>query len=61
MPIKNARYRRKGKMRLAFRDGEVVEAKNMETGEMHTESEMKHDEEMQKKRRRMMKMKKKRM
>jgi len=44
MPLKNVRYRRKGKMRLAFRSDRVVEAKNMETGEIHTEAEMREDD-----------------
>lgn len=59
MPLKNVRYRRKGKMRLAFREGTVVEAKNMETGAVHTEEEMAHEEKrhkamMRRKKRRMM-------
>ncbi len=44
MPLKgNVRYRMKktskGYVRLAFRDGEVVEAKNMKSGAKHTEKE----------------------
>jgi len=44
MPLKgNVRYRvkqtSKGPVRLAFRDGNVVEAKNLKTGKMHTEKE----------------------
>ena len=51
MPIKGARYAVKTtpsgkKVRLAFRDGKVVEAKNLKTGEAHTEKEFKHDEKM---------------
>jgi len=47
MPLTNVRYRvaQKGgeKIRLAFRGNKVVEAKNLRTGAMHTESEFKHD------------------
>lgn len=48
MPLSGVRYRveRRGgdKIRLAFRGkGTVVEAKNLDTGAMHTESEFKHD------------------
>lgn len=48
MPIKGARYRVKTtkggkKVRLAFKGGEVVEAKNLETGATHTPSEFKKD------------------
>lgn len=44
MPLgPGVRYRRKGKMRLAFKGNEVVEAKNMKTGAVHTESEFAHD------------------
>lgn len=45
MPLKGARYRyKKGtKMRLAFKDGEVVEAKNMRTGATHTPAEFAAD------------------
>jgi hypothetical protein len=40
MPLAGkVRYRMKGKVRLAFRGSEVVEAKNMETGAKHTEKE----------------------
>ena len=45
MPLKGARYRyKKGtKMRLAFKDGNVVEAKNMRTGATHTPAEFAAD------------------
>jgi hypothetical protein len=48
MPIRNARYRVKTtptgkKVRLAFKGGEVVEAKNLETGETHTQKEFNQD------------------
>ena len=44
MPLgKGVRYRRKGKMRLAFRGNRVVEAKNMESGAIHTEAEFNRD------------------
>ena len=39
------------KVRLAFKDGEVVEAKNMKTGETHTEGEFKADRKKRQKRR----------
>jgi hypothetical protein len=44
MPIPGARYRTQttksgDKVRLAFRDGEVVEAKNIDTGATHTPRE----------------------
>jgi len=37
------RFRRKGKMRLAFCGSEVVESKNMQTGAIHTQAEFKAD------------------
>lgn len=48
MPIPGARYRVKTtkdgkKVRLAFKDGEVVEAKNLESGKTHTPAEFKED------------------
>ena len=48
MPIKGARYRVKTttkgtKMRLAWKDGEVVEAKNLATGKTHTPAEFAAD------------------
>lgn len=49
MPLKGkVRYRVKTtksgkKVRLAFRDREVVETKNLKTGAKHTESEFKAD------------------
>lgn len=54
MPIKGARYRvrtTKGgkKVRLAFKDGEVVEAKNTETGATHTPEEFAADKKRRKK------------
>lgn len=50
MPIKgNVRYAmkktKKGMVRLAFKDGEVVEAKNMKTGATHTPSEFMKDKQ----------------
>jgi len=47
MPLKGARYRyKKGtKTRLAFKGGQVVEAKNMETGATHTPAEFARDRE----------------
>lgn len=55
MPLKDARYRVKTtstgkKVRLAFQDGEVVEAKNLETGKVHTQAEFKADRQKGKKR-----------
>ena len=45
MPLgPGVRYRRKGKMRLAFKGNKVVEAKNMESGETHTPEEFEKDE-----------------
>jgi hypothetical protein len=54
MPIKGARYRVKTtksgkKVRLAFRDDEVVEAKNMKSGETHTPEEFAEDKKRKKK------------
>lgn len=48
MPIKGARYRVKTtdsgkKVRLAFKKGEVVEAKNMKTGKTHTPADFAAD------------------
>jgi hypothetical protein len=47
MPIANAKYRvtTKGgeKIRLAFVNGKVVEAKNLKTGAVHTPVEFKAD------------------
>ena len=37
------RYKPGTKMRLAFRGGQVVEAKNMETGATHTPEEFRAD------------------
>lgn len=53
MPIKNAKYRvttKNGKkIRLAFVDGRVVEAKNLDTGATHTPAEFKKDRKKKKK------------
>jgi hypothetical protein len=48
MPIRGAKYRVKttksGKrVRLAFKKGEVVEAKNIDTGKIHTSKEFAAD------------------
>ena len=49
MPIKSAKYRyvkkkgKKGRGRLAWADGKVVEAKNTKTGATHTPAEFKAD------------------
>ena len=45
MPLPGAKYRyKKGtKMRLAFKAGQVVEAKNMKTGAIHTPAEFAAD------------------
>jgi hypothetical protein len=45
MPIPGAKYRyKKGTdVRLAFKDGEVAEAKNMKTGAIHTPEEFAAD------------------
>lgn len=53
MPIPGARYRMKpmkdgGYERLAFKDGNVVEAKNMQTGAMHTPAEFAQDRKKKK-------------
>lgn len=54
MPIPGAKYRvvkRNGKkVRLAFVKGKVVEAKNLETGEIHTTGEFAADRKKKKKR-----------
>lgn len=48
MPLgKNVRYAMKktskGNVRLAFKGGKVIEAKNMKTGKVHTPAEFKKD------------------
>lgn len=48
MPIKGARYRvtttaTGKKVRLAFKGNKVVEAKNLKTGDTHTQAEFKKD------------------
>lgn len=45
MPIEGARYRHKKgtDVRLAFKDGAAVEAKNTKTGAVHTPSEFAAD------------------
>jgi len=48
MPISGAKYRVKTtktgkKVRLAFKAGEVVEAKNLKTGATHTPAEFRKD------------------
>lgn len=53
MPLFDAKYRvkttKKGKkIRLAFRKGKVIEAKNLDTGAVHTENEFMHDSEREK-------------
>ena len=53
MPLpKGTRYRvtEKGdnKIRLAFKDGEVIEAKNLKTGAKHTRAEFKADKKKRK-------------
>ena len=51
MPLgKGVRYRyKKGtKMRLAFKGGKVIEAKNMKTGKTHTPTEFKKDKKKKK-------------
>jgi len=53
MPIQGARYRVKTtktgkKIRLAFKNGKVVEAKNLKTGAMHTPSEFATDRKKKK-------------
>lgn len=58
MPLKGkVKYRVKKtksgkKVRLAFRNGEVVEAKNLKTGKTHTETEFKADKKKRVKRKR---------
>jgi len=52
MPIRGARYRvmttKSGKkVRLAFKNGEVEEAKNLETGATHTPKEFAADRKRQ--------------
>ena len=54
MPIRGAKYRVKTtksgqKVRLAFQDGDVVEAKNLETGKTHTPAEFAADRKKKKK------------
>ena len=54
MPVgKNVRYRVTGKgakkVRLAFKDGEVVEAKNLKTGATHTPVEFARDRKRKRK------------
>ena len=54
MPLgKNVRYAmrktKKGMVRLAFKDGKVVEAKNMKTGKVHTPAEFKADKKSKRK------------
>ena len=53
MPIKGAKYATKktskGNVRLAFKKGKVVEAKNMKTGKTHTQKEFKADAKKRKK------------
>lgn len=51
MPLpKGTKYRRTaGGMRLAFnKKGEVIEAKNMKTGDTHTQAEFKKDKKKKK-------------
>jgi hypothetical protein len=55
MPIKGAKYRvvttKTGKkVRLAWSHGEVVEAKNIKTGDTHTPAEFKADKKKAKRR-----------
>lgn len=54
MPIPGARYRVKTtkggkKVRLAFKGGEVVEAKNLKSGATHTPAEFKREKGRKKK------------
>ena len=54
MPLgKNVRYRVTGKgakkVRLAFKDGEVVEAKSLSSGKVHTPAEFARDRKRRKK------------
>lgn len=56
MPIPGAKYRVKTtksgkKVRLAFKDGEVVEAKNTKSGATHTPAEFAADKKKRKKKR----------
>jgi len=53
MPIAGVRYRYApgGTVRLAFKDGKVVEAKNMKTSKTHTPAEFAADAAKKKKRR----------
>lgn len=45
MPLgPGVRYRMKGNVRLAFKGGKVVEAKNMKTGKVHTPEEFAGEE-----------------
>ena len=45
MPLQGVRYRMTpSHVRLAFRGQKVVEAKNMKTGDIHTEEEFNKDE-----------------
>lgn len=61
MPLKDGRYRvvttKAGKkVRLHFqggKGGKVDEAKNLKTGEIHTQEEFMHDDEMEKRRKAM--------
>ena len=50
MPIKGTKYRfKKGtNVRLAFKEGEVVEAKNVKTYKVHTQEEFKEDKKRKK-------------
>lgn len=52
MPLKGARYRvkqtPKGPVRLAFKGGKVVEAKNLKTGATHTPAEFAADRKKKK-------------
>jgi hypothetical protein len=50
MPLSGVRYRRKGKMRLAFRGDQVVEAKNMDSGATHTPQEFARDRSQRRRR-----------
>ena len=52
MPIKGAKYRMKkgSNVRLAFKGDEVVEAKNIKTGAVHTQEEFKADKKRKVKR-----------
>jgi hypothetical protein len=51
MPIPNAKYRvTKGHVRLAFVNGQVVEAKNLKTGDVHTPKQFAADKKKRAKR-----------